>query len=218
MAVEAQVVDNTEQKLERLVNLGDQLTQWEQGFTESVADQFKRRGRLSNGQIDVIDKILAKHDPEAIEARNEWQASYDDEKRALARKVAEYYIKNPPYYEGVARRILDDPNYVPSEKCFRKMTENKYALRALAVAATPAVFSQGQLVRFRRNSEVRSFHTEWTRHGGASSLQGKLAVILGVKEVEGNGCKGSRSYNVLPVGATQPILTLERRLMRSKTA
>jgi len=210
-------MDNTEQKLERLTNLGDQLTQWEQDFTGSIAEQWDRRGYLSVSQVNVIDKILVKHDPKAIKARDEWRANYDDEKREIARKVAEYYKKNPPYYGDVVPKILNDPAYIPSEKCFRKMTENKYAQRALAVAATPAVFSQGQLVRFRRNHEVRTYHSEWTRDGGASSLRGKLAVVLSVNGAPG-AAKGSRGYSVLPVGATRPIDTLERRLMRSKTA
>jgi hypothetical protein len=210
-------METTQQKLDRIAKLGDQLTQWEQGFTESVADQYKRRN-LSDGQHAVIDKILAKYNPDAIKARNDWRANYDDEKREIARKVAEYYKKNPPYYGDVATKILNDPAYIPSEKCFNKMTENKYAQRALAAAATPPVFSKGQLVRFRRNDEVRNNHVSYTgKPGGRTYLTGKLAVVLSISDTPG-AAKGSRGYTVLPVGATKPIETLERRLMRSKTA
>ena len=210
-------MENTQQKLDRIAKLGDQLTQWEQGFTESVADQYKRRN-LSDGQHAVIDKILAKYNPDAIKARNDWRANYDDEKREIARKVAEYYKKNPPYYGDVATKILNDPAYIPSEKCFNKMTGNKYAQRALAAAATPPVFSKGQLVRFRRNDEVRNNHVSYTgKPGGRTYLTGKLAVVLSISDTPG-AAKGSRGYTVLPVGATKPIETLERRLMRSKTA
>ena len=210
-------METTQQKLDRIAKLGDQLTQWEQGFTESVADQYKRRN-LSDGQHAVIDKILAKYNPDAIKARNDWRANYDDEKREIARKVAEYYKKNPPYYGDVATKILNDPAYIPSEKCFNKMTGNKYAQRALAAAATPPVFSKGQLVRFRRNDEVRNNHVSYTgKPGGRTYLTGKLAVVLSISDTPG-AAKGSRGYTVLPVGATKPIETLERRLMRSKTA
>ena len=210
-------METTQQKLDRIAKLGDQLTQWEQGFTESVADQYKRRN-LSDGQHAVIDKILAKYNPDAIKARNDWRANYDDEKREIARKVAEYYKKNPPYYGDVATKILNDPAYIPSEKCFNKMTGNKYAQRALAAAATPPVFAKGQLVRFRRNDEVRGNHVSYTgKPGGRTYLTGKLAVVLSISDTPG-AAKGSRGYTVLPVGATKPIETLERRLMRSKTA
>ena len=50
-------MDITQEKLDRIAKLDDQLTQWEQGFTESVADQHKRRGNLSGAQIATIDKI-----------------------------------------------------------------------------------------------------------------------------------------------------------------
>ena len=209
-------METTQQKLDRIAKLGDQLTQWEQGFTESVADQYKRRN-LSDGQHAVIDKILAKHNPERIKARDEWRANYDDEKREIARKVAEYYKKNPPYYGDVATKILNDPAYIPSEKCFNKMTGNKYAQRALAAAATPPVFAKGQLVRFRRNDEVRNNHYSYDAGHRRTHLTGKLAVVLSISDCAPR-CKGTRGYTVLPMGATRPILTLERRLMRSKTA
>ena len=217
MAVGAQVVETTQQKLDRLNALGGNLTDWEFGFAASVLDQYKRRN-LSDAQHGIVDKILAKHDPAAIKARSDWRANYDDEKREIARKVAEYYKKNPPYYGDVATKILNDPAYVPSEKCFNKMTGNKYAQRALAAAATPPVFAKGQLVRFRRNDEVRNNHVSYTgKPGGRTYLTGKLAVVLSISDCAPR-CKGTRGYTVLPMGAATPIETLERRLMRSKTA
>ena len=209
-------METTQQKLDRLNALGGDLTDWEFGFAASVMDQYKRRN-LSDGQHAVIDKILAKHNPERIKARDEWRANYDDEKREIARKVAEYYKKNPPYYGDVATKILNDPAYIPSEKCFNKMTGNKYAQRALAAAATPPVFAKGQLVRFRRNDEVRAHHYSYDAGHRRTHLTGKLAVVLSISDTPG-AAKGSRGYTVLPMGATRPILTLERRLMRSKTA
>ena len=210
-------MDITQEKLDRLNGL-EYLNDWELGFTASVLAQHKRRGRLSDGQITVIDKILAKYNPDAIKARNDWRANYDDEKREIARKVAEYYMKNPPYYGDVARKILNDPAYIPSEKCFNKMTGNKYAQRALAVAATAPVYSKGELVRFRRNNEVRTFHYRSIGpRMGREHFAGKLAVVLSISDTPG-GAKGSRGYTVLPMGGAQPIETLERRLMRSKTA
>ena len=66
-------METTQQKLDRLNALGTQLTQWEQGFSESVTDQYKQCGRLSGAQISTIDNILAKHDPAVVKARNTWR-------------------------------------------------------------------------------------------------------------------------------------------------
>lgn len=199
-----------------------ELNPWEQGFVESVTDQYKRRGRLSVKQMTTINKIAARHDPVAVNTRARWRASYDDAKRTLAIGAARYYLQNPPYFGEVARRILDEADYIPSAKCFRKMTENKYVKRAIANSALTPVFSIGQLVRFRRNDEVRRNHrtysadpSDWPRLG-ERDLCGKLGVVVSIKDTPGYA-KGSRAYSVLPAGDSKPVDTLERRLMRCKS-
>ena len=202
-------MENTQQKLDRLNALGGDLTDWEFGFAASVLDQYKRRGVLSYVQISTIERILAKHSPEQIKARNAWRDSYDEEKQALARQAAEYYTVNPPYFREAARKILNDPAYIPTEKCFNKMTQNKYVQRWIAQREAGPAFAKGQLVRFRRNDLVR-------RYVG-SRFKGTLAVVCSVGD-QVSATKGSRSYQVLPIGQVKPLTTEERFLMRSKTA
>ncbi len=201
-------METTQQKLDRLNALGGDLTDWEFGFAASVLDQYKRRN-LSDAQHSTIDKILAKHDPAAIKARSDWRSSYGEEKQALARQAAEYYTVNPPYFGDVARKILNDPAYIPTEKCFNKMTQNKYVQRWIAQREAGPAFAKGQLVRFRRNDLVR-------RYVG-HRLKGTLAVVCSVGD-QVSATKGSRSYQVLPIGKVKPITAEERYLMRSKTA
>ena len=91
------------------------------------------------------------------------------------------------------------------------MTQNKYVQRWIAQREAGPAFVKGQLVRFRRNSLVR--------HWYGSYLQGKLAVILSVgTDDQVSATKGSRPYEVLPVGRAKPFSTEERCLVRSKTA
>ena len=201
-------METTQQKLDRLNALGTQLTQWEQGFSESVTDQYKRRN-LSDAQHDIVNKILAKHDPATIKARSDWRDSFDEEKQALARQAAEYYTVNPPYFGDVARKILNDPAYIPTEKCFVKMTQNKYVQRWIAQRAAGPAFAKGQLVRFRRNRLVGQYV--------GSRFKGTLAVVCNVGD-QVSATKGSRPYQVLPIGKVKPITAEERFLMRSKTA
>jgi len=202
-------VENTQQKLDRLNALGGDLTDWEFGFAASVLDQYKRRGVLSYVQISTIERILAKHSPEQIKARNAWRDSYDEEKQALARQAAEYYTVNPPYFREAARKILNDPAYIPTEKCFNKMTQNKYVQRWIAQREAGPAFAKGQLVLFRRNDLVR-------QHVGYR-FAGTLAVVCNVGD-QVSATKGSRPYWVLPMGKTKPLSAEERFLMRSKTA
>ena len=201
-------METTQQKLDHLVSLGEQLNDWDRGFVESVADQYKQRN-LSYGQIEVVNKILAKHSPEAVKARNDWRASYDEEKQALMRLAAEYYTANGPYFAAAAHKVLNDPAYIPTEKLFNKMTQNKYVQRWIAQREAGPAFAKGQLVRFRRNRLVGQYV--------GSRFKGTLAVVCNVGD-QVSATKGSRSYLVLPIGQVKPLTTEERFLMRSKTA
>ena len=201
-------METTQQKLDRLNAIGGNLTDWEFGFAASVMDQYKRRN-LSDHQHAIVDKILAKHDPAAVKARSDWRDSFDEEKQALARQAAEYYTVNPPYFREAARKILNDPAYIPTEKCFNKMTQNKYVQRWIAQREAGPAFAKGQLVRFRRNRLVGQYV--------GSRFKGTLAVVCNVGD-QVSATKGSRSYQVLPIGKVKPITAEERYLMRSKTA
>ncbi len=218
-------MENTQQKLDRLNALekGGYLNDWESNFTISVIDQYERRN-LTDNQHRHIDKIIAKNDPELIKARNDWYASYNDEKREVARKAAEYYKANPPYYQQLADKILDNPEYVPSESSFNKITQNKYVQRYLKALETGPQFEPGQMVRFRRNADVRQHHRKFVRNiepklgasrGKWQDLSGKLAVVIEISGQPG-AAAGSRPYTVLPVGQMTPVETLERRLMNAK--
>ena len=46
--------------LEHCTDNWQRLTEWEQGFVESVADQFNRRGTISEKQEDVLERIYVK--------------------------------------------------------------------------------------------------------------------------------------------------------------
>ena len=89
------------------------------------------------------------------------------------------------------------------------MTQNKYVQRWIAQRAAGPAFAKGQLVRFRRNRLVGQYV--------GSRFKGTLAVVCNVGD-QVSATKGSRSYQVLPIGKVKPITAEERFLMRSKTA
>lgn len=43
--------------LERTTNEGQDLTDWENQFIESITDQYNRKGSLSDKQIDILERI-----------------------------------------------------------------------------------------------------------------------------------------------------------------
>jgi len=193
------------QKLDTLNIKFENLTQWEQGFYESVKTQYKRRGSLSHNQIGTLDKIIERNSDEILESKEKWVTEYDDEKRKTAKIIAGYYV-NTGYFQSLAKRILEEDDFIPNERSFRKMTENKYAQQALARNYEIPLFEAGQLVRFRRIDENRM-------HG--KGLDGKLGVVISVRNHQGYA-KGCRAYSVLPCGASKAVMTQERWIMRCK--
>ena len=196
---------SAQQRLDELNTKFNSLTEWEQGFYESVKTHFRRRGSLSPSQTKALDRMIERHSDRAVEAREKWIDKYDDEKRGIAKIVSEYYV-NTPYYQKVARRILDEPDFIPNEKTYRKMTENKYAQQALKRNYEVPLFGVGQLVRFRRIDENRMY---------GKGLAGKLGVVITIGGHQGCA-KGCRAYSVLPCGASKAVMTQERWIMQCK--
>ena len=126
--------DNVDNILRDLNSRLEIISDWERGFLESVVDQWDRKRSLSYKQMETLESIYGKYDEETIAKQNAWESAWDDEKKKTAKVVAEYYIANPPYFSDVANKIMNDPSFIPPEKQYRKMTENKYAQRVLDIA------------------------------------------------------------------------------------
>ena len=78
------------------------LSQWENGFVESLQEQFNKHGKLSPRQLEILERIeKQKLSEEARGARSLWKSSYDAEKRRVARICAEYY-KSAGYFTVLA--------------------------------------------------------------------------------------------------------------------
>jgi hypothetical protein len=116
------------------------LSDWERNFLGSLRDSAKKWGRLTGKQHDVFQRIERKSNPEHIAARKKWNESFTPAMRESLKFAAEYYKANPPYFSDAAERILSNDEYVPTEKLYRKMVENKYVQRALSNANETAKF------------------------------------------------------------------------------
>ncbi len=68
--------------------------------------------------------------------------------------AAHYYRANPPYFGDLATKVIDDKSYIPSEKAYRKMCENKYALKVFKAHHAEPKFQPGSLVVVRSNAKA----------------------------------------------------------------
>jgi hypothetical protein len=183
------------------------MTDWERNFLGSLRDSAKKWGRLTGKQHDVFQRIERKSNPEHVAARKKWSESFTPAMRESLKFAAEYYKANPPYFSDAANRILSNPDYVPTEKLYRKMVENKYVQRAMCNARESVKFSVGTMAMVRDSHAVT---------GRISRYRGQLVMVVQCDEQVRSATKGSRKITVLPVGGIETILTEERYLKRAK--
>ena len=183
------------------------LTDWERNFLNSLLDSAKKWGRLSAKQHDVYQRIEKKTDPAFQAARKTWNENYTQDMADQATFAANYYKANPPYFSDAAERILSDENFIPSEKLYRKMVQNKYVQRAMANTDAAPLYEVGSMVTVRFSMSVR---------GTAAAHRGKSALVLETQASVTSATKGARIYKILPVGAPYPIQTEERWLKKSR--
>jgi len=181
----------------------EQLTQWEAGFVESLQQWHDKRGSITKKQHDTFQKVLARYTDEAKEERANWGERYDAHKRSNAEVMAHYYLNNPPYFATLSRAILKEEGFVPTEKQYKGMCENKYAQKVLALARQTPRFEVGQMVAFR--SIPANGHRE-----------GKLAIVIDHLPEVYSAAKDAKRLRVLLIGETEPTETEERWLKKAK--
>ena len=193
-------------RLANALNNPQLLSQWENGFVESLQEQFNKHGKLSPRQLEILERIeKQKLSEEARGARSFWKSSYDAEKRRVARICAEYY-KSAGYFTALADSILENPDYVPSEKAWKKMCENKYAQKVIANFDAAPKYEVGSLVAFRATAD-------WAHRVAAGD---KPCVVISAGCPVLHAAKGSKPYMVLPYPAIKPVMCQERHIKKYK--
>jgi len=182
------------------------LSAWERGFVESLREQFNKRGRLSSRQLEIFERIeIQKLSAESQDAKKIWDKNYDEEKRRIALICAEYYC-NAGYFTNLANSVISDPGFIPAEKAWKKMCENKYAKKVIAEYDAAPKYPISSLVSFRSTAN-------WN-HKQAS--KGMPCVVLSSGGTIKNAAKGSKPYKVLPFGSAKVIICEERHLKKCK--
>ena len=194
------------QQLERAAKNADLLSSWENGFVESLTEQFNKQGRLSPRQIEILKRIEEqKLSSQAQESHHNWTEKYDDEKRRIAMICAKYYLK-AGYFTNLATSVVEDASYVPPEKAWKKMCQNKYALKVVAEHDATPKYDIGSIVEFRATAD-------WSMK---TQAKGMPCVVISSDGTVISAAKGSKPYKVLPYGSISVINCEERHLKKCK--
>jgi hypothetical protein len=191
-------------RIEKLLENKD-LNDSSRSFAKSLLESTKKWGRLSHKQWSAFERMEARFDPKVIAERQGWTDAWNEEKAKNLQRAAKYYLMNPPYFGEVAAKIIEDETYIPSEKLYRKMVENKYTQKVLATYASEPAYDAGSLVKVR-SSQNCPHHR----------LKGSIALVVSNEGDISSAAKGGRPYTILPFGASKTFRIEERWLKKHK--
>jgi|GEM_PF-1571285 hypothetical protein len=172
-------------------------------FLESIYEQYNKNGSVTEAQFKAVEKIEKKYSEETVLGYEQWKEKYDSEKKEVAKICAYYYKNNPPYFKDLAEKILSDSDFVPTEKQFVSMCENKFTRKVVDETHSEPKFTVGQLVQGRKTApiKIRNFYFS--------------IIEIGAKPVT-SSAKGAKIYTLLPLGKTQMVDCEERFLKKAK--
>ncbi len=124
-------------------------------FAESLQSQFNDTGKLSPKQIECLQTMEQRYSPASVLKRERWAQSYKSVHRPLALICAQYY-RTTTYFRDLSSKILLEEDFIPTEKQFKALTQNKYAKKAIVAATAPPTFPVGSLCKVRANHNLVS--------------------------------------------------------------
>lgn len=183
------------QRLEAIIASPD-ATDRDKQFAISLKQGWDKYGSLTVGQFNALKNLEGRYSSDTIQKRAEWVSSFDANKRGILNACAGYYATTP-YFRDVAMKVLADPNWIPSEKQYRAMCENKYAQRMIENMASPVKYLAGSIIEIRKT------------YAGYDIPAGAVGMVVSHEDVVGPS-RGSRRYRVLLMGESQTCTLCEK--------
>jgi len=224
----------TKQHLEYLSTIKAHLSEWEVGFLESIQDQVAGRGQhsrrqkksginaLSGGQTSWVKKIYDRYPQNVLQLHKEWKEKFkaDEVLKDNFRVCIEYY-SHGQYYSNLVKKSKADPEFVPSERDYKKICENKYSTKILtAYRATPK-YDLGAYVSLRacasagmggpNNSLIRLKGQRYD----SERVENRFMVVLN-NITPTSAAKGSKIYKIMHLGTAQVFKYEERDIKKCR--
>jgi len=197
-----------------------QESSWDRGFSESILSQVESCRKLSDRQIEILAKIEERHSEAALETNRRWREAYTTDLSANAEVCARYYTASPPYFKELCDRILTQPNFIPTEKQYRGLCENKYAQKVLKAHFADPKYPAGSKVSLRATAPRRLASLSGETHSlvewGRSQRSANGFVLTVNAAPITTAAAGTKKYLVLFVGESIPLLVEERHLKRGR--
>jgi len=177
-------------------------------FLESLRNYHGAKGCLTEAQANAFASIEKNNRPEELEKKKKWVTQYDDEKRNIARICAQYYAPGA-YFTDLARCILGNPEFVPTEKQYNAMCCNKYAKKVIENTFSEPKYAVGTFVALRASSRGNWDLKQFCKGKPLMVIDNDCGPII-------SAAKGAKRYRILPIGSSQHFDVEERDLKLCK--
>lgn len=195
-------------RIDNLLARNVEFTAWEKEFLTSIKQGVQRYGSLTGKQESILQRIETSKDPAVVAQRQSWKASYNDDMRSNMKIAGQYYLNNPPYFADLARRALDDNDFIPTEKQYRAMVDNKYVQKVLDNMNSVPTFPVGTMAQIRKTAPPA--------FSAKKCIGDKMVMIIDYPDKVAGAAKGAIPVIVLPVGSSEVIETEVRWLKRAR--
>lgn len=134
-------------RLDALIARAD-VSERDKGFFLSLKGGWDKYNSLTVGQSDALKKSESRYSAEAAKARNEWITAFTPAMRERMNLCAQYYSKTG-FFTDLAKTILTDSTFIPTEKQYNALCNNKYANRLVEQSIEGPKFEVGEIVMVR---------------------------------------------------------------------
>ena len=177
-------------------------------FLQPILSFYELNNEITSRQEEALKRVERHHSPENIESHKEWVANYNDEHRKIAKICALYYYSHGQYYYDTAHKVLSEPDFIPTEKKYRSMCENKYAAKIVSSTLADPKYPVGTFVQNRASCP---------HHVRVALVGGKAGMVLATDTGPVlSAVKGGKRYKILPIGSTTPIEAEERHIKKAR--
>ena len=179
-----------------------------------VVDSFQRflasRGTLTSGQQEYLSALEKQYSPASLKEALDWEKSYDLDKQLKASRMADYY-RGTPYFQLIRNKV--DTNQKLTLVEWRKLCENKYALKVLSQYDSAPLYNVGQIVEIRKRNKLHLVNelVQFRTRGS-----GLAAVVAVDSKPITRHAKGSRVYQILPFGSATSLHAHESDIKKAR--
>ena len=195
------------------------ISTWQEGFLKSVLEQVKKGFTLSHNQERILSEVCAQNTPERLQSIQDWKTSYSaSEYKQESFRVCAHYYNTVGYFTTIVENFFTKKDYVPSEKEYKRLCDNKYAKRVLESHFSEPLYPKGTVVQLRKGHRVNQDNKLlMTLNRERLSPAADYAVVLeSDAQPIHRAAKGSKIYKILPVGVSKSYYVHESDLKRAR--